>query len=434
MSLIVDLQQRRWKRYEQVLLDKLAAFGRQVCTEAALSHALEQYWGKKGLNSPEFDDETSFARFFDWFLFDYRRNSRARRVVERFRAACWEELTGEERQLLEAWQDASLGVYEVAAVRPQEGLALVDIFTGERLEVAHRDAAASLHKYDLVFTRPLRVFDAYSLSPSSLVVPRSWKRPVERLVQEEFARFRSRRPGADWKEFFRARAHRLNRFLVEMFLDRPRPRLRTTSGEELILCRAWYEVRDPEAAARRLAAAPELRAAPASAAGVALWHWFQPQEGSDPGTGCVLLGEVRLQGSRLRLQCLARGRLEAGKRLLADLLGDLLRHRLDEYRNPEEVVRGRLLGGLEAVGPIPEDVAAAIRQFLYNYYRRWLDDPVPALGGRSPRQACATEEGRVQVAELLKHLENMEEKKKRAGQPYIEVNVIRRELGLPEED
>ncbi len=425
MPPIVDLQQRRWKRYEQVLLDKLTAFGRQVCSEATLSHALEQFWGKKGLSAPEFDDEVSFARFFDWFLFDYRRTSRARRVIERFRGACWEELSQEERQLLEAWEDSSLGVYEVLSVRPGESLVLADVFTGERLEARDHEAAARLHKYDLVLTRPLRVFETYSLSAASLVVPRSWKPAVEKLVREEYARYGRRHPGAGWKEFFRARAHRLNRLLVDLFLDRPRPRLQTASGEDLILCRAWFDVTDPEGAAAVLAAAPGLHPAADAGDGSAAWHWFRPEEG-----GGLVLGEVRLRGSRLRLQCLARERLEAGKRFLAELLGDRLRHRLDEYRNPEELMHGRLAAG----GPLPEDVAAAIRQFLYNYYRRWIDAPVPALGGRSPRQACATEEGRLQVTEILKHLENLEEKKKRAGQPYIEVNVIRRELGLPEED
>jgi hypothetical protein len=39
-------------------------------------------------------------------------------------------------------------------------------------------------------------------------------------------------------------------------------------------------------------------------------------------------------------------------------------------------------------------------------YRRVVDEPVPALGGRSPRAAARTPKGREKVAAWLKTLEN----------------------------
>lgn len=430
MSTVVDLERHRWKRHEEVLLEKLTAFGRRICTDASLNHALEQYWGRRGLASQEFDDEASFVRFFDWFLFDYRRSGRSRRVVERFRAACWDDLAPQERSLLAAWERSRLGVYEVVALRPGEGVTLLDVFTGERLDVAEKGISRSLHKYDLLFTRPLQVFGTHSLSVAGLVIPRSWKRMLESLLRHELHRYRHRHPDAGWEEFFRRRAHRVNRLLVDLFLDRPRPRFKTTGGEDLLLCRAWFDVLDRAALTGALAAASSLRPLGAGPDGTAAaWAWCgvagTPEEG-------IVLGEVRLIGSRLRLQCLSRGRLRAGKRFLAGLLGGLVRHRIDDLRRPEAFRQARLLGG--DAEPLPPDAASVVRQFLQSYYRRWVDEPVPALGGRSPRQACASPEGRLQVVELLKFLENMEEKKKRAGQPFVEVNLIRRELGLPEEE
>lgn len=437
MSTVVDLNIRRWKKYEDTLLAKLSAFGRQVCTESSLNHALEQYWGGKGLTAPQFDDDHSFARFFDWFMFDYRRQARSRRVIERFERSASGDLRDEERRLLADWREARLSIYEVAAVRPGEGLVLVDLFTGERLDVVEREASTSLHKYDLVFTRPLKVFDTYGLSMVGLVIPRSWKRVVESLARHELARFRRHCPDAGWDEFFRQRSHRVNRFLVDMFLDRPRPRLQTTSGEPLIVCRAWFDVSDEEGVTAALAAAPEVQqeAEERDVDGnlrSAVFTWFG---GEGALAGSLVLGDVRLTGRRLRLQCLSRERLAVGKRLLESRLGEHARHRVDEFKNPETLGSGRFLPEMgEAAPTLPPDVAGLVQQFLQNYYRRWVDETVPALGGLSPRQACLTREGRVQVVELLKFLENLEDKKKRAGQPYIDVNLIRRELGLPEED
>lgn len=43
---------------------------------------------------------------------------------------------------------------------------------------------------------------------------------------------------------------------------------------------------------------------------------------------------------------------------------------------------------------------------LDDHYRRVLDQPVPTLGGRSPRAAARTAKGREEVAAWLKTLEN----------------------------
>jgi hypothetical protein len=49
---------------------------------------------------------------------------------------------------------------------------------------------------------------------------------------------------------------------------------------------------------------------------------------------------------------------------------------------------------------------ALVRQGLDDHYRRVLDDPIPALGGKSPRAAAKTPKGREKVAAWLKTLEN----------------------------
>jgi hypothetical protein len=43
---------------------------------------------------------------------------------------------------------------------------------------------------------------------------------------------------------------------------------------------------------------------------------------------------------------------------------------------------------------------------MEQHYRRQLDEPVPMLGGASPRQAARTKNGRGKVVAWLKTLEN----------------------------
>lgn len=68
--------------------------------------------------------------------------------------------------------------------------------------------------------------------------------------------------------------------------------------------------------------------------------------------------------------------------------------------------------------------------FLDEFYDRWVDRPVPALSGKTPRQACGTEEGSARVEELLRELERVEAVRERKGEPHYDVRKVRRKLGL----
>ena len=57
-------------------------------------------------------------------------------------------------------------------------------------------------------------------------------------------------------------------------------------------------------------------------------------------------------------------------------------------------------------GLSPEQERAIVQQGLDDYYRRVLDEPIPALGGKSPRAAAKTVKGREKVAAWLKMIEN----------------------------
>jgi hypothetical protein len=50
----------------------------------------------------------------------------------------------------------------------------------------------------------------------------------------------------------------------------------------------------------------------------------------------------------------------------------------------------------------------AIHSYLDDHYRRVLNDPLPLLDGKTPRQAVKTKKGRAQVVGWLKLLENSE--------------------------
>jgi len=73
-------------------------------------------------------------------------------------------------------------------------------------------------------------------------------------------------------------------------------------------------------------------------------------------------------------------------------------------------------------------MAAALLEFKQRYYTDWLDQPIPMLGGKTPRQAVRTARGREQVDALLKTIENGEARL--APGARLDLRPMRRELGL----
>ncbi len=71
---------------------------------------------------------------------------------------------------------------------------------------------------------------------------------------------------------------------------------------------------------------------------------------------------------------------------------------------PSNRCKLRAAGGLS--GMPPEEERTIVHRTLDAHYRRVLDEPVPALGGKSPRAAARTHKGREKVAAWLKLLEN----------------------------
>jgi len=55
-----------------------------------------------------------------------------------------------------------------------------------------------------------------------------------------------------------------------------------------------------------------------------------------------------------------------------------------------------------------DEEAAILRAYKEQHYAAWLDQAIPALSGKTPREAARTKVGRARVALLLRDIENHE--------------------------
>jgi hypothetical protein len=79
----------------------------------------------------------------------------------------------------------------------------------------------------------------------------------------------------------------------------------------------------------------------------------------------------------------------------------------------------------------PEAIAQAIEQVLHRRYANWADETIPALGGRSPRQAIVTPAGLERVKGLLREYEDGERQQSAAqGRPAVSYQFLWDTLGI----
>jgi hypothetical protein len=85
--------------------------------------------------------------------------------------------------------------------------------------------------------------------------------------------------------------------------------------------------------------------------------------------------------------------------------------------------------GSEGGEGVPPELAQLVaKQFLERHYREWPDYPLPALKGKTPRQAMKSKRGRAQVDALLRVMQSDE-----AGMPMaerIDFDSVRQDLGF----
>ena len=238
--------------------------------------------------------------------------------------------------------------------------------------------------------------------------------PTERLREEAFARS-------------------LIRWWEEAVVERDRQArlpmaLHNTDGDSLLLTTDHFEI------------APGARAA-VEAALARLDGVQPPDEDDDPpayrftrpgnamhgGWETTLLGRASVTDTALRVESNSRERADALRARVEAACGDRIRHRAREHADPMSS-KAPHQERPPAPEPVPPEAEQILLQFKERHYGAWPDEKLPALGGKTPREATGTAQGRAAVDALLKDMENHEQRSAQVA-PF-DFSPLRRELGL----
>ena len=371
-------------------------------------------------------DEVAESGFAEWYVMSFRSPSSGRTLVEEYLRRRGPRLAEPERRLAESWRDLRFGLWEVERVDEEKGVELKNLLEGDTIFVHDVSSSQSMVLGDLDIARVHYLEDKWQFAGNGLGVPRPMLKAVMDLV-EEGSRKAGQSPGA----YFAANSHLWHRMLEKLYKESRRGlRIVNAEGNALEFCHALYELLDVEAAATALRNAKmfEETTSTEDTPGVLRFAWLESGEGARRSYGSIELGD-----GELKLECNSRERLAIGRQLLEKHAGKYLRHLEDTFTSVEEAMErmpaakaGSSKGKLD-----PEVERDIILEFKAEHYGKWPDEPLPALGGQTPREAARSETGRRALDDLIRDLENREEHERKAGRPAHDFSTLRKELGVP---
>ena len=364
-------------------------------------------------------DDLTFEKFFDWFLYDFRLLDTGERVIEKFYQDQKATLTEDEESILKGWVNTPFSFFEVGKVVYGEYCDIRDLFLDREMRVTDASSSRQLRKSDIIGARPISAGDHVYFSGIISAYPAAFKNVILEFFESEYAEYRkSRGEGAGKKEFLSDLGFQISNYADELARN---PHFVTPEGEDFILASAEYRIFDRAVVIKRLEAIQSLSLITRPEEEIKIFSLDIKGEDEIAGTVEVEEGRMSIETYSLRM-------LGKTKSYIEKELGGLAEHLKDRTKGMDLYKEGKREN--TKLNRLPPGVKSRkeLNRSIEEYYSRWIDTPLPALGGLTPRVAAKTAEGRKELCTVLDELENFYEHARMRGEPYYDISGLRIEL------
>ncbi|MCL5966007.1 MAG: hypothetical protein M1550_02125 [Deltaproteobacteria bacterium] len=337
-------------------------------------------------------------------------------------------LPAQGKEWLKAIGENPLGLYEVQDAAPGEGFELKDLLRNNAptVKVTERTASRGLVKWDIFGARLARRGDGHVLTGA--IYPLDRRRALECLeeILDELAHEKT----ADDDIYREIVGTTIADYWLAQFMETPRlPQVvHASTGDPVSLTVDHYTVTDWEAIAAILSAQPDVDGNIDEG-----WIRFEPTKDRMRRSRASL---TKKSPDTLEVFCPTVKLADEARQWLGKIAGTAIRFKAREIVDPMSPKAMEAARKKSPAGPeIPPELKAQVeREFLRRHYERWPDEPVPALGGKTPKAAVRTKKGRQAVIELLKDFEIHEARKasREGGEPF-DFGFLWKRLGLEKE-
>lgn len=368
------------------------------------------------------------------------------------------------KQYLKAIRDSVMSLYEVVDLDPGKNMTVRDMIRGgDPITVTEKMGSQTSARWDRIAARLVTVGGKPFFTGGMLLMSYNTTNEILPVFEEMAKSFRTklRKPAREQDEVPEINSHKLRATLLESVgprlftqawlidalgrIQAPLPEMHNTDGDKIL----FSEVRFPSLGGveQITAVIDGIENLERNAPDGPSWTWHgkgspsqrmsaKRHEGvtfqSRDESGRTSLGQIEFGNGTLLLSTNSRERAERGRDLLASHLGDLVGVPLISYEEVERMLNKTPEPRATDEEEVPPEVAAEIlRSYLDGHYRQTLDDQLPILDGKTPRQAVKSKKGRAQVIEWLKYLENSEARRSTAdGQAPYDMTWMWQELKL----
>ena len=359
----------------------------------------------------------------------------------------WKE-SASNRGYMTALRSSVISLYEVSDIVPGQSFRARDLIRGGDPVLVHeRTATRSLKLWDRIGARIVNVGSDFILGggmlPFHLDSSEQLLRMLRKSASNAGAKLRARSKQASRDSDRDVREEVLDKDAVlrsaapifttvwledalEQMLRPTLPELRNSDGDQILLCTVRWPFAPSaktQAIEAKLAHLSEL-----SKESPTFWNWLRPARAPAKTArtgrrsvrrgqtysvslkdGATVLGSLELRDRSVLLTANSLERAERGRDLITAALGELVRAPLIETETPAQALAARNSdesAPRNELGLAPEEEAAIVHTTLDQHYRQLLDQPIPMLGGKTPRRAARTKAERLKVVAWLKYLEN----------------------------
>lgn len=433
---------------EKRLMEKVLKYSNYI-PKGEFLDASALYWGiepEEPLILPE-EALNEGGAFIEWYLHDYLLSS-GKTILEDYYSSHFNRLTGNEREILRSHMKACPGIYEVQEVTKGSGMKLSDIFTGEELDVKDVRGSYQVAKWDFIMVRVYNLKGTKRFVGIGHILPRHSIQGLKDFLLHEFGNFREESGRHGWKDFMKQRSYLAEHYMKN--LPEERPILLTPEGHSLIISKAHFHIRDFDKVLDILYEEKDFALDSLVPHEEAKLTWLKKWESREwekvkPEKGMIIesrfmhesgklswdiLGGVSVDRKGLTLECISKERLKRGKQRISNLLKGHINHKVDTFEDMKAALDGDRRERHDEEEELDSRAQFMMESMVHQKFRDWVNERIPALDGMTPHEAVRSADRRDKVLEMIKDMENREERKKMKGMHYMDISFIREELGL----
>ena len=431
------------------------------CMDYLLEHASDRAGMERALQKARHESNPhALHAFYEWNLF-FAPDSHGLTCAQRWEKSGFPGLKNDERVLLRAKMQTRLALLEIHRVLDHERIEAVDLLAPDaqlvRLQDRNLARVATRFATAVAWVYPLPHY--WRLSGTGVLVPDFGPFAPRDIVVETVRHLGG---PADEAGLRRWLAENLVRFDESLRATGRMRRAQMFAALDAKYGKAVYELRAPFAECRerldgQTSVEPEELSPTERAEGFAETRvWFEdasPSPQAVPPGGRPVLGRVLLGQAHWRLETMGEEKFQRLRQKFEDIMGERVRltgERLDDLaatlaakepvgdtslvpprllEHPQKIIMATSRVPLPAAGKSKVDMETDV---LRAADRAFLDDPIPALNGHTPREAARDPALRPELIRLLKQrVRACDERNLQTG-GTDDINWLLRELGAEE--